>query len=130
MNSVIEVVGAVIRDEHGRFLCALRSGTMSMSGMWEFPGGKIEPGEHPEASLRREIREELSCDVDVFEMVADTLHEYPSVTVRLRTFFARVTSGVPTPDEHAELRWLHRGELRALRWAPADIPAVDRLVNG
>ena len=127
MRKTVDVVGAVIQDESGRILCALRSSTMSMPEMWEFPGGKIEPGEHPEASLKREIMEELTCDIEVFELVEDTTYPYPAVTVRLRTFFARVSAGTPTPREHAELRWLEPDQLQTLRWAPADIPAVERL---
>lgn len=124
---VIDVVGAVIANERGEILCAQRSPQMSQPGLWEFPGGKIEPGESPTESLQREIREELGCEIAVGGMLADTTHHYPNATIRLRTYHARLVAGAPTPREHAELRWLPPAALGALTWAPADIPAVERL---
>lgn len=126
----VEVVGAVIQNEAGEVLCAQRSPRMSQGGLWEFPGGKIEPGESPAESLRREIREELGCEIAVGERVADVTHPYPELTVRLITYRARLTGGSPTPKEHAELRWLPAAELGSLNWAPADLPTVQRLQEG
>ncbi|WP_124726880.1 (deoxy)nucleoside triphosphate pyrophosphohydrolase [Staphylospora marina] len=125
----VDVVGAVIRNESGDVLCALRSETMSMPNLWEFPGGKIDPGETPEETLVREIREELGCDIRVGNMVEDTLHDYPGVRVRLITYEATIIRGTPVPREHAELRWLPVSELETLNWAPADIPAVKKIVR-
>ncbi len=125
----IDVVGAVIRGEPGEVLCALRSQQMSMPGLWEFPGGKIEPGEDPRDSLRREIREELGCEVAVHDLVADHTHAYPGVVVRLRTYNATVVDGQPRPSEHAELRWVQLSDLRALNWAPADVPTVEKILS-
>jgi 8-oxo-dGTP diphosphatase len=125
----VEVVGAVIRNDQGEILCALRSPHMSLPNLWEFPGGKIDPGETPRETLVREIREELGCDIQVGEMVEDTMHDYPGVTVRLMTFEARITHGTPHPREHAELRWVKVNELESLEWAPADIPAVKKIVR-
>lgn len=128
MKKKIVVAGAVIFDEQGRILCALRAPTMSHGGLWEFPGGKIELGESPEDCLRREIQEELYCEITVGEEVADTTHEYDTVVVRLLTFRASVVGGAPTPTEHAELRWLSPKELGSLSWAPADLPTVNKLL--
>lgn len=125
----VDVVGAVILNEQDEVLCALRPQAMSMPGLWEFPGGKIEPDESPSESLRREIREELQCEIAVGELVADVVHAYPTVTVRLMTYYARILTGQPVPAEHQELRWVPRTELRWLEWAPADIPTVDRLIG-
>ncbi|HYG57261.1 MAG TPA: (deoxy)nucleoside triphosphate pyrophosphohydrolase [Symbiobacteriaceae bacterium] len=124
----MEVVGAVIQNERGEVLCALRSQHMSVPGLWEFPGGKIEPGEAPDATLRREIEEELGCAITVGEQVEDTTYAYPAVEVRLMTYRARIVSGQPHPREHAELRWVPPQGLLSLQWAPADVPAVHRVL--
>lgn len=120
----IEVVGAVIvRD--GRILAARRGPGMSLAGMWEFPGGKIEPGESPEEALRRELVEELGCTVEVGDRVTSTDHG----PVTLTTYYCRVVDGMPHPSEHSELRWLESDGLEKLDWAPADIPAVQLLAS-
>jgi len=103
---------------------------MAHGGLWEFPGGKMEPGESPRESLRREIREELGCDIAVDEQVADVTHRYPDLVVRLITFRARLTGGRPTPREHAQLRWVPPAELSALAWSPADVPTVQQMQDG
>ncbi|MEW8978090.1 MAG: (deoxy)nucleoside triphosphate pyrophosphohydrolase [Symbiobacterium sp.] len=123
----IDVVGAVIQNEAGEVLCARRAQDAAQGGLWEFPGGKTEPGERPEESLRREIREELGCDIAVGEPVATAVYQYPAVTVRLMTYRARLVAGQPTPREHAELRWLPVADLGRLSWSPADLATVARL---
>lgn len=125
----VDVVGAVIRNDAGAVLCALRAPAMSMGGLWEFPGGKIEPHETPGESLRREIREELGCEISVGGLVADVTHQYPTVIVHLMTYDATVIGGQPVAKEHAELRWVPVADLPALDWAPADIPTVKRLTD-
>lgn len=123
----VDVVGAVIANGVGEILCAQRSPEMGHGGLWEFPGGKIEPGETPAESLRREIQEELGCEITVGEQVADVTYAYPELAIRLITYHARLMEGQPTPREHAELRWLPVTELDDLDWAPADVPTVQRL---
>lgn len=125
----IEVVGAVIRDEYGCILTALRSKKMSLPGMWEFPGGKVEIGEEKNAALIREIREELGCEIQVLEEVADVTHKYEEITVRLITYLAIIESGIPTAREHERLEWVSLKELSSLKWAPADIPTVNKLIE-
>lgn len=129
LKKFIHVVGAVMVNGKDEILCALRSPDMSIANHWEFPGGKIEQGETKEQALMREIQEELGCKIDVFEPVEDTTYEYDTFIVRLETFMAKVVSGKPTASEHAELRWVKRSDLGELTWAPADIPAVEKLVN-
>lgn len=123
----IQVVGAVI-VRHGEVLCARRGPGGTTGGLWEFPGGKIEPGETPKAALVREIREELGCEIEVGEPVTTTPHEYDFGVVTLTTFLSELVAGDPAPSEHAELAWLPPGKLASLAWAPADIPAVALLV--
>ncbi|HNA98295.1 MAG TPA: (deoxy)nucleoside triphosphate pyrophosphohydrolase [Marmoricola sp.] len=122
----ISVVGAVILRD-GLVLCAQRGPDGSLPGMWEFPGGKIEPGESPQVALCREIIEELHCEVVVGEEVATTTHEYDFGVVTLTTFYCQLRSGDPQLTEHAELRWVAPSQLAGLEWAPADIPAIDRI---
>lgn len=123
MKKQIDVVGAVIvRD--GTILCAQR-GTGPLAGLWEFPGGKIEPGETPRTALEREIREELRCVVRVGEVVTTTAHEYEFGVVHLTTFWCKLLGESPSLTEHLAAQWLAPSELRTLVWAPADLPAVD-----
>jgi len=120
----IEVVGAVIvRD--GLVLCAQRGPGGDAGGRWEFPGGKVEPGETPAAALAREIREELGCVVEVGGPVTTTRHVGSSAVVVLSTYWCQVMSGSPAPVEHAAIRWLRPDRLDELDWAPADLPAVE-----
>lgn len=102
MGKRITVVGAVTVDD-GRILAARRSDTMTLPGLWEFPGGKVETGESARQTLRREILEELGCVVDVGEEVTRTEHEYDFGLVDLTTFWCRVVDGVPAATEHSEL---------------------------
>ncbi len=102
---------------------------MTLPNYWEFPGGKIEEGETKEKALKREIQEELGCTIEVFDQIEDTTYEYEKVIVRLETFMSKVISGTPTLSEHAEIRWISREELPSLNWAPADIPAIEKLTN-
>ncbi|WP_068793263.1 8-oxo-dGTP diphosphatase MutT [Brevibacillus laterosporus] len=123
----VDVVGAVIINDNQKLLSALRSQQMSLPGMWEFPGGKIEKGEKPQESLIREIEEELGCQIEVGELISDSVYEYPTVKVRLITYFAKVVSGEPMASEHEELRWITANELHSLKWAPADLPTIEKL---
>lgn len=123
----VTVVGAVITrgERPDEILCA-RRGPGSQAGLWEFPGGKIEPGETPEAALVREIAEELGCAVTVGDEVTTTTHPYDAITVTLTTYWCTVPDdATPHAHEHAEFRWVLADELDQLDWAPADIPAVD-----
>lgn len=125
----VSVVGAVIENPRGEILCALRSPSMSMPDYWEFPGGKVEEGEAYELALKREIREELGCDIDILEKIIDVEHAYEKVFVHLHTYWASIRGGEPKAREHAELRWVAKENLAALRWAPADLPTLEIIQN-
>ncbi len=123
MAGQIDVVGAVIVHD-GLVLCAQRGPQGALAGLWEFPGGKIEPDEGARDALEREISEELRCVVEVGDEVTTTTHEYDFGVVALTTFLCRLVEGTPDPIEHTNIRWMAPAELDALAWAPADIPAV------
>jgi 8-oxo-dGTP diphosphatase len=122
----IDVVGAVILQD-GKVLCAQRSPGGALPGLWEFPGGKIEPGETPRAALRREIVEELRCRVQVDGEVETTTHEYDFGVVTLTTFYCTLIDGTPELSEHQAVAWLSPADLTTLDWAPADVPAVEKI---
>ena len=126
MKKQIDVVGAVVvRD--GLVLCAQRGPAGHLAGMWEFPGGKIEPGETPRAALEREIEEELHCVVKVGDEVTTSTYEYDFGIVTLTTFFCSLVAGTPELTELADVVWLPPAQLLQLDWAPADVPAVKLL---
>lgn len=102
---------------------------MSMPGMWEFPGGKVEDGESPSEALEREIHEELDCRIRVGAQLTRTEHVYDFGTVDLTTYWCELLDGEPRPTEHAELRWVGHDEMGRLRWAPADVPAVQLILG-
>ncbi|WP_067196409.1 NUDIX domain-containing protein [Microbacterium sp. XT11] len=122
----VRVVGAVISRD-GLVLAAQRGATQRLAGLWEFPGGKVELGESPTHALRREVREELRCDIIVGDRIVTTRHSYPFGTVELTTFHATVEAGEPRATEHSQLRWLGASELVSLPWADADMPTVHFL---
>jgi 8-oxo-dGTP diphosphatase len=128
VKRTIEVVGAVIvRD--GLVYCVQRGPNGSLPGLWEFPGGKLEPGEDEATALTREVQEELRCEVRVGHKVTTTAHDYEFGTVRLSTYFCDLMTGEPSLTEHSAELWLSPAELMDLAWAPADVPAVEAVVR-
>ncbi|MEN1936980.1 (deoxy)nucleoside triphosphate pyrophosphohydrolase [Paenibacillus sp. 102] len=126
MKKNINVVGAVIVEEE-KILCAQRGPTKSLPLMWEFPGGKIEEGESPQEALQREINEEMHCKVEIGEKIEYTAYEYDFGIVHLTTFYCKLIEGRPVLTEHVAIKWLYPNELASLEWAPADIPAIEKL---
>jgi len=124
----INVVGAILTRGNNIF-AAQRSSKMSLSGMWEFPGGKIEPHESPKEALLRELKEELLCTAEVGNLVQTTEYEYEFGTVILTTFYCSLTGDEPKLTEHSEIRWVQVSDLDQLNWAPADIPAVKQVMR-
>jgi len=124
---VIVVVAAVVEDRH-RFLVTRRQPGVHLAGMWEFPGGKIDPDESHDAALRRELREELDVEAEVCELVHETTHAYSDVTVAL--YFYRCTlRGEPRPLLGQEMRWVPRAELATLGFPLADTELIERLMR-
>lgn len=130
MKKLVNVVAAVIENENDEILCALRSPEMSIPNMWEFPGGKVELNEDIYSALEREIDEELECTIETTkEIFNENTHEYETFIINLISIKCRVVEGTPTPSEHSKLIWLKRENLDSLNWAPADIPAVEQLIQ-
>jgi 8-oxo-dGTP diphosphatase len=129
LKKTVKVVAAIIENDQNEILCALRSPQMVIPNMWEFPGGKVEPAEDIFSALKREIEEELQCQIETRELHNNITHEYETFIINLIAIKCRITEGNPTPTEHSILIWLKRENLNSLVWAPADIPAVELLVN-
>jgi 8-oxo-dGTP diphosphatase len=127
-----QIVGAAILDslsEPSKILVARRTAPDSLAGLWEFPGGKVEPGERCEDALLREIREELGVDVELGTEVSGPLVQGWQLNgaAAMRVWHARIFDGEPRPlEDHDELRWvpLQYAELAALPWIPADLPII------
>ncbi|TPG15908.1 (deoxy)nucleoside triphosphate pyrophosphohydrolase [Pedococcus bigeumensis] len=127
-----EVVGAALVDDLTHptvLLAARRTEPPALAGGWEFPGGKVDPGETHEQALHREVREELGVEVELGEKVPGPLpggRWALGDTFAMTVWLARVTAGEPAPiEDHDQLRWLRRDELHEIPWLPADLPIVD-----
>ena len=119
-KQMIEVVGAIIKDGD-RYLVGRRAANKSQGGLWEFMGGKIEPGETPEQALARECREELDLEIENARIVDSVIHEYPEKTIRLTLIECTVKAGsVPRAIEHQDIRWVTVAEMDEMPFCPAD----------
>lgn len=126
---VVQVVAVALINADGRLLVAQRPEGKSLAGLWEFPGGKIEPGETPEAALVRELAEELDIIVapDALEALSFVSHGYPEFHLLMLLFVCRDWQGEPRSLEGQPLRWVTMAELEALPMPPADIPLLPSL---
>ena len=118
----IEVVAAVIRK--GDRIFATQRGYGEWKDYWEFPGGKVEPGESPEEALKREIREELSTEINVDRFLCTVEYDYPKVHLTMRCYLCSLLTKALHLNEHEAARWLHEDELDGIEWLPADMEVV------
>ncbi len=125
---MIPVTAAVIRRD-GRVLVARRPAGHPCAGQWEFPGGKVEPGESPREALRREIREELGLEIAVGPFLGSFPHASARISIDLLAFEAEAAGGTPSPLEHDEIRWVTPAELSGLNLAEADRPLARALAG-
>lgn len=124
---VLRVVGAII-ERNGSVFAARRNAERSAGGLWEFPGGKIEPGESPEEALTRELEEELGVAVSVGPLIDTSKAQVGELWIELSCYAARFIDADPTKStDHDALTWIHLDELNDYEWAPGDIPIIERL---
>ena len=124
-----EVVAALIRDTDRVLICQ-RPAHKARGMLWEFVGGKVEPGESPEEALIRECREELAITISVGDIFTEVTHTYPDLTIHLTVFNAEITAGVPRKLEHNDLRWITADELDRYAFCLADQSIVEKLRKG
>ena len=122
------VVAALIEQE-GRVLVAQRRADQSQPLAWEFPGGKVEPGESPSQALVREIQEELACSIEVGAVVDVVFFAYDAFDLIMPVYRATIRAGVPVARQVAAVAWVARAELASLAFTPADIPLARRLAS-
>ncbi len=127
MNDITAVAGVLRRN--GTFLAVQRPEGKVMAGYWEFPGGKIEPGETPAAALGRELKEELGITGVAAGFWQTIRHPYPHGRVTLHVFLVTAFSGEPAAMEHQQLRWVTPSEAARLTFLPADLPLVAALAD-
>lgn len=125
---ITEVVAALIWDT-GKFMICQRPATKSCALLWEFVGGKLEPGETKEQALIRECREELGVTLSVGTPFIDVVHEYPNITVHLTLFNSIITDGVPKLLEHNNLKWITPAEIPNYDFCPADKEILEKIIT-
>ena len=119
------VAGAIIKN--GKVFAAQRGNSGKTAFKWEFPGGKINPGETPEQALARELQEELSINVKVHELIYQVIDKYEDVILHIDTYRCELVSGTPTLSEHIALAWSNKEELDNLEFSPADDPVLAKI---
>ena len=124
----IEVVAAIIMNDGQVF--ATQRGYGDYKDWWEFPGGKIEPGETPEEALVREIREELNAEIEVGRLVDTVEYDYPKFHMMMRCYLCRLISDEIELVEHEAARWLDMDDVWSVKWLPSDIEVIEDLFGG
>lgn len=124
---MVDVVCGVIENSEGRFLACLRPAGKHLGGLWEFPGGKVDPGESPESALVRELQEELAVGVEVGLPLTPVIWSYEERTIRLRPFRCTIVSGELQAIEHEWLYWCLPEDFNDLPWAAADVPILQEI---
>lgn len=125
-NEAVEVVAALICS-NGRLMICQRLAGKTRGMLWEFVGGKVEPGETKEQALARECREELALTVSVGRAFMDVTYNYPDMTIHLTLFEAGITKGTPRKLEHNDIRWITPEEISNYKFCPADTAVLNRI---
>lgn len=125
---MVEVVAALIW-KNGKFMICQRPAHKARGLLWEFVGGKVEPGETKEQALVRECREELAVTVAVQDEFMSLVHEYPDITIHLTVFNAYIDEGVPQLLEHNDIRWIPPKEIKNYDFCPADNKILEKIAE-
>ena len=123
----IEVVAAIIRKEDKIF--ATQRGYGYFKDWWEFPGGKMEPGETPEEALVREIREELSTDISVDKFLYTVDYDYPAFHLTMHCYMCSLLNDALHLNEHEAAKWLSRDDIYSVNWLPADVVLLPKIIE-
>ena len=129
----VKVVAAVITaaNENGeKMIFATQRGYGEFKDGWEFPGGKVEPGETPQAALKREIMEELETEIEVGDLIETIEYDYPTFHLSMDCFWAEIVKGDLVLREHEAAKWLTREQLEIVDWLPADLGLVEKVREG
>ena len=129
MKDPIKVTAAIL-EKDGRIIIAQRKSKDHLAGKWEFPGGKIEPGETPEECLARELKEEFNIEVSVGDFLGSNIHHYDHISIELMAFRTIWVGGEINSTDHKDYKWVTIDELDQFDFAPADRPFVDKLISG
>jgi 8-oxo-dGTP diphosphatase len=129
MGKLVLVAACALIDPDGRVLIAQRPPDKAMAGLWEFPGGKVEPGERPEEALIRELREELGVTVQEACLAPFTFasHAYPEFQLLMPLYLCRRWDGTPTAHEHTAIKWVRPRDLPSWPMPAADLPLIPML---
>lgn len=125
---MVEVVAALIWDK-GRFMICQRPAHKARALLWEFVGGKVEPGETKEQALIRECLEELAVTLSVGDVFMDVVHKYPDISVHLTLFSAAIAEGIPKKLEHNDIRWITPTEISRYDFCPADTEILKKITE-
>ena len=125
---IVEVVAALIWDQE-RFMICQRPSQKARGDLWEFVGGKVEPGETKPQALVRECQEELDVTVTVGEPYMDVTHIYPDITIHLTLFHASIARGTPRLLEHQDIRWITADKIKNFPFCPADEEILEKLAH-
>lgn len=128
MENITEVVAALIWD-NDKFMICQRPAHKSCALLWEFVGGKVEPGETKEQALIRECQEELDVTLSVGDEFIDVIHQYPDITVHLTLFNATIAEGVPQKLEHNDIKWITPSEIQNYDFCPADTEILKKIIS-
>ena len=125
---MVEVVAALIWDGD-KFMICQRPAHKARALLWEFVGGKVEPGETKEQALIWECQEELAITISVGDVFMDVVHEYPDITIHLTLFNATIAEGMPQKLEHNDIRWITPNEISNYEFCPADKEILERIIE-
>ena len=126
---MIDVVAAVIQNEEGKILIAQRNLKKSQGGLWEFPGGKIEPNETKEEAIIREIKEEMDIDIEAKKFIGQKVFNYPDKDINLIAIECKQIKGDIKLNEHEAIKWVNKNELRNFNFAPADKFIINAILE-